>query len=127
MALDTSGNWVAGDDLRVIEALHLGFSQYMLEGIQVCMNDLERISGDAVVRVRTALVRYEAARAAKIAADLGNTEDKMLTKADVLEWSRSMGGGVSVEMGAASEQVRSYFSSCPYVPQRQFGTALIRS
>jgi hypothetical protein len=127
MALDTSGNWVAGDDLRVIEALHLGFSQYMLQGIQVCMNDLERISGDAVVRVRTALVRYEAAREAKIAADLGNTEDKMLTKADVLEWSRSMGGGVSVEMGAASEQVRSYFSSCPYVPQPTMGTLLLRS
>jgi hypothetical protein len=52
MALDTSGAWEPGDDLRLIEALGSGFSEYILKGIGVCMNDVERISAGAVPRIR---------------------------------------------------------------------------
>lgn len=134
MALDTSGNWVAGDDLRVLEALGLGFSEYMLKGLQTCMNQLEGISPEAVLAVRDELTRYETAKAAKTAADLANTESKTLIKADVLEWEPSKSGelvGLDAEIADTKLKIANYFAFCPYTAGAGGGatgmTSLIRS
>ena len=134
MALDTTGNWVAGDDLRVMEALGLGFSQYMLQGLQTCMNQLEDISPEAVLAVRDELTRYETAKSAKTAADLANTESKTLIKADVLEWEPSKSGslvGLDAEIADTKLKIANYFAFCPYTAGTGAGatgmTSLIRS
>ena len=82
MALDTTGNWVAGDDLRVIEALLLPFGTFTLDCTQNCMNQLEDMSPEAVLRVRALLDEYEAAKSAESTQNLGDTEGKVLVKAD---------------------------------------------
>lgn len=119
MALDTSGNWSAGDDLRVLDALGMDFSEYGLVGLQTCMNQLEDISSGAVTKVLAAVSRYEAAKAIKTATDLANTEDKVLVKADVLSWEVSKGGnsGLSAEIMDARIEVMRYFEFCPYTPK----------
>lgn len=134
MALDISGNWEAGDDLRVLEALGLPFSQYMLQGLQTCMNQLEDISPEAVLAVKDELTRYETAKAAKSAADLANTESKTLIKADVLEWEPSKSGelvGMDAEIADSRNQIANYFAFCPYTAGASTGTtgmtSLIRS
>jgi hypothetical protein len=127
MTLDTSGAWEPGDDLRLIEALGLGFSEYTLKGLGVCMNDVERISVGAVPRVRVLLDRYEAVKAAKVASDLSNPEGKTLVKADVLEWAHSTKNGATIEMESVRFELYNYFSACPYIPRRPMGTLLIRS
>lgn len=132
MALDTSGNWVIGDDFRVLEALEMPFSEYILEGLRTCMAQLEAIDADVVLQVQDALDRYEAARDAKKTADLANTENKLLVQADVLKWAAGTGvSGVVAELQTARELVMRYFDFCPYTPSSegasQGATSLIRS
>lgn len=124
--LDVSGSWTEGDQYRVLEVLGLGMSQYMVDGITTCMNDMV----DALAaRVVVDLDRYDAAKAAQTAADLTNPENKTLIKADVLEWQVSAGGaGTAREMSSAASDVRLAFASCPHVPQMGYSTTpLIRS
>lgn len=115
MALDVSGNWVAGDDLRVIEALRLPFGSYTLTCTQNCCNQLEDISPAAVLNVRTLLDEYEAAKAAESTGNLADTEGKTLIKADVLEWEPDNSGtpsGAQTEMLRAQEELGRYFAFC---------------
>jgi len=115
MALDTTGNWVAGDDLRVIEALELPFGTYTLDCTQNCMNQLEDMSPQAVLNVRELLDKYEAAKDAESAADLADTEGKVLVKADVLEWQVVGGGqmsGAMKEMLRVQAEIAKYFAFC---------------
>ena len=114
MALDTSGNWVAGDDLRIIEALMLPFGTYVLDCTQNCMNQLEDMSPEAVLRVRALLDEYEAADQAESGQNLGDTEGKVLVKADVLEWEVVNGGisGTSQEKAKIRDEIARYFSFC---------------
>lgn len=114
MALDTSGNWVAGDDLRIIECLMLPFGTYVLDCTQNCMNQLEDMSPEAVLRVRALLDEYEAADQAESDQNLGDTEGKVLVKADVLEWE-VVGGGISgtvQEKGNIRAEIARYFAFC---------------
>jgi len=137
MALDTTGNWVAGDDLRIIEALMLPFGTYVLDCVQNCMNQLEDMSPEAVLRVRALLDEYEAADQAESGQNLGDTEGKVLVKADVLEWEVVNGGisGTSQEKAKIRDEIARYFSFCSclagYLPGSGgggYGTApLIRS
>ena len=134
MALITTGNWVAGDDLRVIEALKLPFGSYTLTCTQNCMNQLEVMSADAVLNVRALLDRYEAAETAQITSDLADTEGKTLVKADVLEWERNGAGetsGPQQEMLRARQDLAQYFAFCSCMGGLAGGsasqTALIRS
>jgi hypothetical protein len=131
MALDTSGNWSSGDDFRVLEALEMPFSEYILEGLRTCMAQLESIDADVVLQVQDALDRYEAARDAKKVADLANTENKLLVQADVLKWAAGNGmNGVVAELQTARELVMRYFDFCPYTPnsaESTGATQLIRS
>ena len=115
MALDTTGNWVAGDDLRVIKALQLPFGTYTLDCTQNCMNQLEDMSPEAVLDVRTLLDEYAAAKNAESTANLGDTDGKVLVKADVLEWEVIGGGqisGAQKEMLRVQAEIASYFAFC---------------
>lgn len=115
MALDTSGNWVAGDDLRIIEALGLPFGSYTLECTQNCANQLEDMSPQAVLNVREALDEYEAAKTAESSQNLSDTEGKTLIKADVLEWQVDGAGqpsGAQKEMVRAKAEIAQYFAFC---------------
>lgn len=124
--LDVSGSWTDGDQYRVLEVLGLGMSQYMVDGITTCMNNIV----DALAaRVVADLDRYDAAKAAQTAADLTNPENKTLVQAESLKWQVGSGGaGVAREMASASQAVRLAFGSCQYVPQMGYSTTpLIRS
>lgn len=129
MGLNTSGNWSVGDDLRVLDALGMDFSEYGLNGLQTCMNQLESISGGAVLKVLDAVSRYETAKAAKTAADLANTDSKVLVKADVLAWEVNDFKGIDSEIMDSRYEVMRYFEFCPYTPKVGGGdmTMLIRS
>ena len=114
MALDTSGNWLTGDDLRVIEVLQLPFGSFTLECVQNCMGQLEDMSPEAVLRVQALLDEYDAADQAQTEQNLGDTEGKVLVKADVLEWEVKNGGisGPTQEKAGVREDVKRYFSFC---------------
>lgn len=135
MALDVTGNWVAGDDLRIIEALTLPFGTYTLECTQNCMNQLEDMSPEAVLRVRVLLDEYEAAKLAETTQNLSDTEGKTLVKADVLEWERNGTGlpsGAQQEMTRTRNELAQYFAFCSCMGGLQGGggygmASLIRS
>ena len=114
MALDTTGNWVTGDDLRIIECLMLPFGTYVLDCTQNCCNQLEDMSPEAVLRVRVLLDEYDAADEAESTQNLGDTEGKVLVKADVLEWEVTGNGvsGATQEKGNIRAEIARYFSFC---------------
>lgn len=134
MALNTSNNWVAGDDLRVIEALGVGFGSYTLTCVQNCMNELETIEVTASLNVRALLDRYEAAETALIASDLSDTDGKTLVKADVLEWERNSTAepsGLQTEMLRARKELQQWFAFCSclsgFLGNNAHNTPLVRS
>ena len=112
--LDTSGNWDAGDDLRVIEALMLPFGSYTLTCVGRCCNELEDMSPEAVLKVKDLLDDYEAADDAESGQNLGDTEGKVLVKADVLEWQVVGNGqsGPAKEKGKIRAEIARYFRFC---------------
>ena len=114
MALNTSGNWVAGDDLRIIECLMLPFGTYVLDCTQNCMNQLQEMSDAAVLRVRALLDEYDAADQAESTQNLGDTEGKVLVKADVLEWEVTGNGvaGTTQEKANIRSEIARYFAFC---------------
>ncbi len=114
MALDTSGSWVAGDDLRIIECLMLPFGTYVLDCTQNCMNQLQEMSDAAVLRVRALLDEYDAADQAESNQNLGDTEGKVLVKADVLEWEVTGNGvaGTTQEKANVRAEIARYFAFC---------------
>lgn len=134
MALITNGNWVAGDELRIIEALGVPFGSFTLDCIADCANQLEVMSPQAVINVRAALDEYEAAKSAESTANLADTEGKTLVKADVLEWqadSADQPSGAQKEMQRAKAEIAQYFSFCSclggLLGSGGYGTPLIRS
>ena len=138
MALDTTGNWVAGDDLRLVEALMLPFGTYILDCAHNCMKQLEDMSPEAVLRVRSLLDEYEAAEAAENEQNLGDTEGKVLVKADVLEWQVVGGTGSPSGPQQLQNKLRgelwNYFAFCsclgslnPNSGGHNGGTSLVRS
>ena len=134
MALDTSNNWVAGDDLLVIEALKLPFGKYTLDCVQRCMNQLEDIDVNASLKVKGLLTDYATARTAQETANLADTEGKTLIKADVLEWERNKGGidGLQSEIMLIQKDLANYFAFCECIDMGGYtggdgSIALIRS
>lgn len=137
MALDVTGNWQTGDDLRLIECLMLPFGTYVLDCTHSCMAQLEDMSPEAVLRVQALLDEYEAADQAETEQNLGDTEGKVLVKADVLEWEVVNGGisGSSQEKASVRDEIARYFAFCsclgsvlPGGPGYGYGTtSLIRS
>ena len=134
MALITTGNWVAGDELRIIEALGVPFGSFTLDCVADCANQLEVMSPQAVLNVRAALDEYEAAKSAESTANLSDTEGKTLVKADVLEWeadSADQPSGAQKEMMRAKGEIAQYFAFCSclggLLGSGSYGTPLIRS
>jgi len=114
MALDTSGSWVEGDDIRIIECLMLPFGSYVIDCTQSCMNQLQVMSDAAVLRVRALLDEYDAADQAESSQNLGDTEGKVLVKADVLEWQVTGNGvsGATQEKSNVRAEIARYFAFC---------------
>ena len=134
MALDTSGGWVAGDELRIIEALGAPFGSFTLECVSNCANQLEDLSAQAVLNVRALLDEYEAAKSAESTQNLSDTEGKTLIKADVLTWEVDPSGqpsGAQKEMVRARNEIAQYFAFCSclggVLSNNSYGTPLIRS
>lgn len=134
MALDVSGNWVAGDDLRIVEALGVPFGSYTLTCIQNCCGQLEDMSAQAVLNVRAALDEYEAAKTAESTQNLSDSEGKTLVRADVLEWATDPAGtpsGAQKEKMRAKDEIAQYFAFCSclggLLGGSGYNTPLIRS
>ena len=130
MALDTTGHWEAGDDLRIIEALLVPFGQYTLTCLHGCMAELDQMSPRAVLRVRELLDEYDAADQADSEQNNSNAEGKVLVKADVLEWEvRGGQSGPQAEKEKIRTEIWNYFAFCsclaPYKPDGGFGSAAI--
>ena len=88
--LDTGVGWVQGDQVRVLIAAGLNVGSYNIEQITLDMNQLGEYSTEAVTKVRTLLDEYEAAQ---VRYQTLNSEgdNRILTKADVLEWEQNNG------------------------------------
>jgi len=131
--LDTTGLWSEGDDWRVINAMNLPFSQYVLGCVAGCMNDLENMSTGAVQEVLDLLTDYGQADQAEIEFNLADTEGKILVKADVLEWEVTKNGttGPKLEKQRIDWKLRNIFSFCSCLGGAlgggTGGTCLIRS
>ena len=112
--LDTSGNWEAGDDLRIVECLMLPFGEYVLSCVGNCANQLEDMSPEAVLRVRALLDEYDAADLAESNQNLADTEGKVLVQADVLHWEVTGNGvaGTTQEKANIRAEVARYFAFC---------------
>lgn len=92
----------------------LPFGTYVLDCVQNCCKQLEDMSPEAVLRVRALLDEYDAADQAETEQNLGDTEGKVLVKADVLEWE-VVGNGVSgttQEKGNIRAEIARYFAFC---------------
>ena len=122
-SLDTTGLWDAGDDLRILEALLIPFGSYTLDCVGKCCNTLEDMSPEATSRVKVLLDKYDAADEAQTNQDLGDTEGKVLVKADVLEWEVTGKGqptGPQKEKNKIRAELARYFQFCvclaPHLP-----------
>lgn len=116
MALDTSGVYSAGDDIRVIEVLRLPFGSFVLDCVQDSMNQLETMSSAAATNLVAELTAFEAAEAAETTQNLSDSEGKTLVEADVLKWEKDADGvpsGNQKEMQRASSQIERYLSFSP--------------
>ena len=125
---------MAGDDLRIIEALGVPFGSFTLDCVADCANQLEVMSPQAVLNVRAALDEYEAAKSAESTANLADTEGKTLIQADVLRWqadSADQPSGAQKEMVRAKDEIAQYFAFCSclggILGSGGYGTPLIRS
>lgn len=132
--LDTSGVYTAGDDYRVIKVLDVPFGSYTLECVAGCMNDLEVMSPAAAADLVVTLDEYDAASAIQAASNLQQADGrKVLTTADVLEWTVINGGqsGVDIELAGLRGDVRQVMAFCPclqgYLQDDMGSTSLIRS
>lgn len=115
MALDTTGAWSAGDDLRIIKVLMLPFGTYTLDCTQNCMNQLEDMSPEAALDVVSLLDAYDASQQTESNTNAGDTEGKVLVKADVLEWEVTGTGqptGPQQEMNRIRAEIANYFAFC---------------
>lgn len=134
MALDTSGVYRPGDDVKVINILQLGFGSYTLDCVQGCMEELEDMSVAAAEQLVGCIDAWEAADQAQTEADLEQPDGrKVLVKADVLEWQVINGGaqGPSIEKDKNRSEIARLLDFCvclgPINPN-YWGTApLIRS
>lgn len=134
MALDTSGVYRPGDDIKVINILGLGFGSYTLDCVDGCMNELEDISAIAAQALVDAIDAWEAADQAQTDADLEQPDGrKVLVKADVLEWEVINGGtsGPSIEKQKNRNEIARLLDFCvclgPIDPNYWGTASLIRS
>ena len=88
--LETSYGWVQGDEVRLLIASDLTVGTYQIEQITIDMNTLGEISTDAVTKVRGLIDDFETAQT-RFASFNAEGDNRILTKADVLEWEQNEG------------------------------------
>lgn len=132
--LDTTGVYTEGDDFRLIKALDVPFGTFTLDCVAGCMNQLETMSVAAATDLVALLDAYDVANAAQSTQNLEQVGgQKVLTKADVLEWEVVNGGigGASQEKLKVQDEIAQIMSFCTclggYLGNQGGGTALIRS
>jgi hypothetical protein len=115
MALDTTIGWSTGDDLRVLLAGGISIGVYQVGQIQSDMNYLGTKINGFVANVTTLLDDYDTIQTTL--SELNQeSEGKVLTKADVLEWTvkdPSTMYGPEKELLRISELLAQYFASSP--------------
>ena len=134
MALDTSGVYRPGDDVKVINILQLGFGEYTLTCVQGCMEELEDMSTEAAWELVACIDAWYAADQAQTEEDLEQPDGrKVLVKADVLEWQVVNGGasGTAIEKEKNRSQIARLLDFCvclgPINPNYWGSAPLIRS
>ena len=116
MTLETSGVYSIGDELKVLSALELPFSQYSEACITGCMNDLEKFHPGAAGELVKLLAEFETAKKAESSNNMAQSGGgKTLVKADVLEWEidhSQVGGGPQKEVKRIRKEIALYMSGC---------------
>ena len=130
--LNTGLGWVAGDVERILVAVGIGVSEYTINEMTVCCNELGGMSSTLVATVRGLLSDYDTAVTAEKTLNTGDDGGRTLVKADVLEWETSKGGkyeAIVTEKRRNVGDLLTIFSFCPIVDARMGsqGTRLYRS
>ena len=130
--LDTGLGWVAGDVERILVAVGIGVSEYTINEMTVCCNELGGMSSTLVATVRGLLSDYDTAVTKEKTLNTGDDGGRTLVKADVLEWETSKGGkyeAIVTEKRRNVGDLLTIFSFCPIVDARMGsqGTRLYRS
>ena len=113
--LDTSGVYTEGDDYRTIKALGLPFGTFTIDCVAGCMNNLQTMSVAAATDLVALLDAYDVANAAQSEQNLEQAGgQKVLVKADVLEWEVVNGGigGASQEKLKIQDEIAQIMSFC---------------
>lgn len=113
MSLNTELGWFEGDDIRVLVAAGLPVGVYQVQQIQQDMNYLAQRMPSAVAPVVDLLDAYDAAQKKLVELNT-NSEGRILTKVDVLEWAATA-PGTSYSPEREFQRIRSllyqYFAS----------------
>ena len=131
--LDTSYGWVAGDVERILIAFSIGISNYSIDQMTVCCNELGEMSPTLVSSVRGLLSDYDESITIRKGLGVDDDAGKTLVKADVLEWEKDGSGGryeaILKERGRIADELVKIFAFCPivYPMGGKFSTPLIRS
>ena len=130
--LNTGLGWVAGDAERILVAVGIGVSEYTINEMIVCCNELGGMSSTLVSTVRGLLADYDTAVTKEKTLNTGDDGGKTLVKADVLEWETNKGGkyeAIVTEKKRNIGDLLTIFSFCPIVDARlgSQGTRLYRS
>lgn len=116
--LQTSLGWVASDPERILISCGVGISEYSLNDVIVCCNELGGKSSTLVGRTRALLDEWDDANDAERVAYTDDNKGKVLSKADVLEWDVSGGGAKQAakdEKNRIAYELRLIFGDCPVI------------
>ena len=116
--LNTGLGWVAGDVERILVAIGIGVSEYTINEMTVCANELGGMSSTLVATVRGLLADYDAAVTVEKTVNTGADGGKTLVKADVLEWETNKGGryeAITIEKRRNVNDLLTIFAFCPIV------------
>lgn len=114
-SLDTSLGWVNGDVERILLALEVGVSNYTINELTVCCNELGGMSGTLVNVVRGLLTQNDSAVVVQKNLGVEDEAGRVLVKADVLEWEVERGGryeAVIKEKGRVYNELSKIFAFC---------------
>jgi len=107
--------WVASDPERILIACGVGVSEYSLNEVIVCCNEIGVRSSTLVSRAKNLLDDWDDANDAERDAYTDDNKGKILSKADVLEWDVSGGGAKQAakdEKNRISYELRLIFGDC---------------
>lgn len=116
--LNTGLGWVVGDVERILVAIGAGVSEYMINEVTVCCNELGGMSTTLVATVRGLLSEYDAAVTVEKTLNISDNGGKTLVKADVLEWETDKGGryeAIITEKRRIVNDLSNIFAFCPVI------------